>query len=120
MDERKRIRIIKPPKSAAPEWIQEACVGLEFYVTEYNPSEQRLKRVDIFGGDELEHEGGYYVEIVEFLNGLKQVNPEAEKWCRENIPYAIPGQTQIPLGKMLTGRVRAITFGEEYCEVINE
>lgn len=97
-----KIRIIAKPKSEEPDWVNEAWVGLEIPVIKGNYKQTGGQ--EVVSGKYRKYEN-YVVPVDIALELLKEKNPEAEKWWRENAKLA---------------GVYAIGFETEACELIGE
>jgi len=119
----KKIRINGlPPRGEidVPDWVSEAFVGLELPVVDISELPY-LKQVDWVGGDNIQHADGHVARIEDVFTSLKEVDPKAEKWLKDIIPYALPSDDSAqksPIGKMLVGTVRFMIFDEEFCEIV--
>jgi len=109
-----------PPSDLIPDYVDVAAIGLELKVSQYVPT-GKARRVDIFGGDELQHVDGYDVDVNEFLDKLKARSRHAEQWYRNRILlHGAIHKTGDRFGKSKAGSYIAfITFGKEFCTEID-
>lgn len=97
-----KIRIIKKPHGEEPDWVQEAWVDLEIPVIKGMYKQKGGQ--EVLSG-EFRQEDNYVVPVEEALSILKQKNPAAEKWWRDNIALE---------------EIYGIGFDRDVCELIGE
>lgn len=95
-----KIKIIKTPYGEEPKWVKKAWIGLEIPVID-GLYEQSLGQEVL--SKEWNESDKYVVPLEEALRILKNKNPDAEKWWRDNVS--------------LTG-VDFIAFEQDVCELI--
>lgn len=97
-----KIKIIKPPRGEEPDWVNQAWVGLEIPVMKGNYEQKGGQ--EVISGAYREYDN-YIVPLELALAILKEKNPEAEKWWRENAKLA---------------GVFGIGFDQDVCELIGK
>lgn len=110
----------QPAGDAEPEYVREACCGLQLVVSE-PPTSATTQRTNWVGNTPTgAHADGWYIDIDEFMATLEAKSQEAAQWCRDNIP-GLSQNAHLMLGQLLTQRrVLGIFFGKQYCRVISE
>lgn len=95
-----KIRIIKKPQGEEPEWVKKAWLGLEIPVIKGIYKQKGGQ--EVLSG-EFRQADNYVVPAEEALAILKQKNPAAEKWWRDNVALE---------------KVGGIGFNRDVCELI--